>query len=517
MTMATDTSSSSAPDPPQDAHKSSSLSSLANPPRDQQSSMDPTEYPIPSSEASFVSMAPTIQEDHEALLIKLPPPKAVDSNSSVNLSKYRRRESIDPPEVLQPIDEFQESTPSVGTLPAAPATIIPGDETIEQLSAALALVPYDDGPEDSRLGETTLDTRELYSDSPFPPPTIASSSDNSPRHTTHDHHASSRELVAYELNNQLVPVKSTATPSYPMRRGFDHCFISVPIRERLSALFATLRRNAERKVIVVFATWESAKFHSLLFRQLELFTVYEVHEHMEHVDVVDTYDRFAYAYPGVLMASDIALREFDVPPNVDYVLQYEMPEDPTEYIYRFSSASLFETSCHKALLFLCPEGKEMNFITHFQKARVELSELQARKVSQFQPRVEKMIRKHAELNEAAWRAYRATVVAYESHPHKDVYDNLELDEESVIKSFAMPEFPVYVSSSSKERSKKREKKEEQGNPHASWKKEKENPHASWRKEKTWKSGEKKSWMEKEKSWKHSHSSRGLNDAAAGKS
>lgn len=499
-------SSSTAPDPPPDHNSSSSQSGMSSRDHQSQSSMDPTEYPIPSSQASVISLAPTVQEDHEALLIKLPPPKSADSNSSINLSKFRRRESVDPPEVLLPIDEFQESASSVGGTLPPPATIVPGDETIEQLSAALALVPYDDGIEDSRLGETTLDTRESYADSPCPPPTVASSDDSRRRLRRDRRGSSSRELVAYELNNQLVPAKS---PSYPMRRGFDHCFISVPVKERLSALFATLRRNAERKVIVVFATWESAQFHSLLFRQLELFTVYEFHEHTEETDAVDAYDRFACAYPGVLMASDAALREFDVPPNVDYVLQYERTEDPTEYIYRCSSASLFETSCHKALLFLCPEGKEMNkFVRCFETAGVELSELQARKVSQFQPRVEKMIQKHAELNEAAFRAYRATVAAYESHPHKDVWDNTELDEESVLKSFA-----VYVSSSSKERSKRREKKEE-GNPHASWKKEKENPHASWRKEKTWKSGERKSWMEKQKSWKHAHSAKGLNDAAA---
>ena len=237
--------------------------------------------------------------------------------------------------------------------------------------------------------------------------------------------------------------------------------------------------------------------------------------------MVDSHSRFLYQYPGVLFASDISLRELDVPPNVDYVLQYEPPMHPTEYIYRLSSATLFESSCHKALLFLCPDGREMEFIRYFQNSGVELSELQARKVSEFQPRVEKLIYKHDDLNEAAWRAFRAYVVAYTSHSHQDVWCKDELDEEGTLVSFGSPHFPSYVASYRKEdrivkelihknvKGKSREERKDRGNG------EEENPQASWRrgKERTWRSKQSKSWMPREKSWKHSHSSNGLNAAA----
>ena len=241
---------------------------------------------------------------------------------------------------------------------------------------------------------------------------------------------------------------------------------------------------------------------------------------MEDADGVDIHDRFLYTYPGVLFASDIALREFDIPPNVDYILQYEPPMHPTEYIYRFSSAKLFETSCHKALLFLSPEGKEMNFIRYFENSGMKLSELQARKVSQFQPKVEKMILKHTALNEAAWRAFRAYVVAYESHSHDDIWDKEDMDEEAILKSFAMPHFPSYVASYQREdkivkelisKNVKAEQRSKREDRHG---KDSEEKQAGWmRGEKTWRSGQNKSWMTKEKSWKHAHSSSGLNAAA----
>ena len=474
--------------------------------------MDPTEFPVPSSTGSItVSVAPTQCDDHSALLIKLQPPKASPGSSdsaSINMSAIRRRSSIDPPEVLQPIDEMLSPfSPIITNAVAVNETV--NDETFEQMSAALALVPYDDNQE----GKTT---NELFSDSPHSPINISKNHALMVKEGDRQHHSSTRELVTYEPQ-QLVSVK---TYDYPMRHGFDHCFICVPMKERLSALFATLRRNAERKMIVIFSTWESAKFHSLLFRQLELFSVYELQENEQGMDVIDSHERFLYTYPGVLFASDIALREFDIPPNVDYILQYEPPMHPMEYIYRFSSAELFETSCHKALLFLSPEGKELNFIQYFEKAGVELSELQARKVSQFQPRVEKMILKHAELNEAAWRAFRAYVIAFESHSHVDVWDKQDIDEEAVMKSFARPHFPSFVASYNKEdmivkelisktakaerssASKEKKHKEKNDSDH------KIQSQGDWMrgKEKTWRSRQPKSWMTKEKSWKYGHSS-----------
>ncbi|KAL3793288.1 hypothetical protein HJC23_003798 [Cyclotella cryptica] len=492
---------------------------------------DPPECPK-SSGASFISLPPPKCDDHDFLL-RVPPPNSEETpappprtSSDKSSSRFRRLNSVDPPEVLFPIDSFDEAPPSNAhdsMTPSSPATA-------KEMAAALALVPYDDYPQKEKKGYTSFTLNELFDP--------GSPSSPSPTHHHHalvmweepdmKHRSSVRELVPYENNHerQLV-VKRHSISEHPTRRGFDHCFVSVPFKERLSALFATLRRNAERKVIVICATWESAKFHALLFRQLELFTVYEMHESMEDVDVVDSHDRFLYTYPGVLFASDIALQEFDVPPNVDYILQYEPPMDPTEYIYRFSTANLFQTSCHKALLFLSPEGKQMNFMRYFEHAEVEVSELQARKVSEFQGRVEKLILKHTELNEAAWKAFRSYVLAFQGHSHQDVYDKKSIDEEAICKSFAMPYFPCYVASQHKEdnivkefitkESKGERSMDKEGRHHHSHHhyfreenagEEKVKKQASWMKgkERTWRSRAKKSWMNKEKSWKHAHAS-----------
>merc|ERR1711862_77870 len=120
----------------------------------------------------------------------------------------------------------------------------------------------------------------------------------------------------------------------------------------------------------------------------------EMHENMKNVACA--YNEWLYLSSGrgILFSSEIAMREFDIPPNVDYYIQYEQPMNPTEYIYRMSNASLYRTSCHKALLFITPE--EVSFLKYFDK--IHLVQLEARKCQSFQERVEKLISKHPRLN-----------------------------------------------------------------------------------------------------------------------
>lgn len=234
---------------------------------------------------------------------------------------------------------------------------------------------------------------------------------------------------------------SKSSSTMEKRRGFDHCFVSVPSKERLSVLFATLRRNKSRKVIVFCSTCESAKFHSLLFRQIDL-PIHEVHSKLPDGACALAYDTFLYSYPGILFASDIAMREFDIPPNIDYVVQYEPPENPSEYIFRMGDAEAYLTSCHKALLFLSSDNEqEINFLTYFKKEGVSIDELEARRVLVFQERVDKMIRKHDELNKMAWEAFRAYLLAYESNSFKKVFDSHDINRSGIRHSFGHPRLP----------------------------------------------------------------------------
>ncbi|KAL9180332.1 hypothetical protein ACHAXT_008302 [Thalassiosira profunda] len=306
------------------------------------------------------------------------------------------------------------------------------------------------------------------------------------------------DKLAYKSQPTKASTEPSTDASEELRSGFDHCYVTVPRKDRLSVLFATLRRSRARKAIVVCSTCESAAFHAVLFQQLEMMHVYEMHE--EDTNLASSFDEFYGVYPGILFASEMSLREFDVPPDVDYVIQYEPPTNPSEYIYRMSKAKIYQTSCHKALLFLSPE--ETRFLAYFD--HIPHNELEGRRVAEFALKVQKLLAKHGELNDSAWKAFRAFAAAYEGHTFDDIYDPEKLDEEGTLRSFGQPHVPEYSSKRyfvyNRRDTTGKGVQDDLDDGH-----EEVHPHEKWmnRKEMTWRRGYKsKPWMDKEsRTWK----------------
>jgi len=186
--------------------------------------------------------------------------------------------------------------------------------------------------------------------------------------------------------------------------------------------------GTERKVIIIFSTWQSCKFHAIIFKQLEMCKVYELHEKTE--DVKNAYKNFLYHYPGILFTSAVSMSQFEIPPNTDYVIQYETLINPTEYIYRLSNTKLYHASSHIALLFITPD--EIKILKYFHK---KTEELEGRKSQQFQTQIEKLVNKHVELNGYSRKALKAFLEAYKDSPHKDIYDHTKLDTDALRQSF----------------------------------------------------------------------------------
>ena len=258
-------------------------------------------------------------------------------------------------------------------------------------------------------------------------------------------------------------------------------------------------KGTERKVIIIFSTWQSCKFHAIIFKQLEMCKVYELHEKTE--DVKSAYKGFLYHYPGILFASAVSMSQFDIPPNTDYVIQYEpLINNPTEYIYRLSTTKLYHSSSHKALLFVTPN--EINILKYFHK---KTEELEGRKSQQFQTQIERLVNKHVELNGYSRKALKAFLSAYKDNPHKDIYDHTKLDYDALRQSFGQPN-----NTEGQETENETEKKETEN----TWRKRNRlkpptevGGVTQWTtKDRSFRNSKsKKPWIEREqKTWRHSH-------------
>lgn len=79
---------------------------------------------------------------------------------------------------------------------------------------------------------------------------------------------------------------------------------------------------------------------------------------------------FCNAKTGILLCTDVAARGLDIP-EVDWIVQFDPPDDPRDYIHRVGrTARAGKTG--KSLLFLLES--ELGFLRYLKEAKVPLNE-----------------------------------------------------------------------------------------------------------------------------------------------
>ena len=72
------------------------------------------------------------------------------------------------------------------------------------------------------------------------------------------------------------------------------------------------------------------------------------------------------ARQGTLLCTDVAARGLDIP-AVDWIIQYDPPDDPKEYIHRVGRTARGRSGRGRALLLLLPE--EVGFLRYLRVRR----------------------------------------------------------------------------------------------------------------------------------------------------
>lgn len=139
-----------------------------------------------------------------------------------------------------------------------------------------------------------------------------------------------------------------------------------------------------------------------------------------------TFAQFSKAEKGTLFSTDVAARGLDIP-AVDWILQYDPPSDPKEYIHRVGRTARGTCSTGKALLFLLPQ--ERLFLRHLKTHKVPIHEylFPEHKLLNIQSQLEKVVESNYYLHTSARAAYQAYLLAYNAHTLKDAFNPHTLD------------------------------------------------------------------------------------------
>ncbi|KAG2306159.1 hypothetical protein Bca52824_025907 [Brassica carinata] len=182
----------------------------------------------------------------------------------------------------------------------------------------------------------------------------------------------------------------------------------------------------------------SVQFHAEIMKLINVESC-DIHGGLDQNRRTKTFFDFMKAEKGILLCTDVAARGLDIP-AVDWIIQYDPPDKPTEYIHRVGRTARGEGAKGKALLVLIPE--ELQFIRYLKAAKVPVKELEFNeKLLNVRSALEKYVANDYNLNKTAKDAYRAYIAAYNSHSLKDIFNVHRLDLQAVALSFCFSSPP----------------------------------------------------------------------------
>jgi ATP-dependent RNA helicase DDX18/HAS1 len=237
--------------------------------------------------------------------------------------------------------------------------------------------------------------------------------------------------AAVDNYNAMVPVDSAIYEAY------DHTFVTCPESLRFRFLYTFLKKNLNKKVVIFFSTTNSVRYHAALLDMFRI-PVLTMHGDQRREKFVNRFFKFSDMDECILCTTDAAGRDLDIPPSVDWVVQFEPPDDPSEYILRVARISCDSDRVGRSLLFLNP-GEKQGFLKYYHSASIPVSEFELpSNLAEVQSHIENAARGGSgRFLRRARDAYGSYLIAYASHGFRDVYNVHDLNKGDVAEAFGL--------------------------------------------------------------------------------
>lgn len=178
--------------------------------------------------------------------------------------------------------------------------------------------------------------------------------------------------IAYGL------IKSTAiriqiSPKNPVNRNINHAIAHIKMDDKRFFLERLINTHPEAKMLVFVRTKVRAERVMKAMDRVDILSE-TIHGDKSQTDRFSVMDRFRNDETKILIATDISARGIDVP-NVDYVVNYDLPEEPDQYVHRVGRTGRGNRK-GEALSFCAPEEEKLlAAIEQYIKMPIEKTEI----------------------------------------------------------------------------------------------------------------------------------------------
>ncbi|OYT15363.1 MAG: RNA helicase [Bacteroidetes bacterium 4572_77] len=136
--------------------------------------------------------------------------------------------------------------------------------------------------------------------------------------------------LAYSL--VINPIRIQISPKDPVSKNVDHAVAFIEMDDKRFFLERMIKNEPEKKFLVFTRTKIRAERVLKAMSRVEIQAV-SIHGDKEQKDRLLVMNQFKTGEVKILIATDISARGIDIP-NVDYVVNYDMPEQDESYVHR---------------------------------------------------------------------------------------------------------------------------------------------------------------------------------------
>lgn len=136
--------------------------------------------------------------------------------------------------------------------------------------------------------------------------------------------------LAYSLVNN--PIRIQISPNNPVAKNVDHSVAFIEMDDKRFFLERLISNNPDSKILVFVRTKVRAERVSSAMARIDI-EAKTLHGDKDQKERLYVHKQFKEGTIKVLIATDVSARGIDIP-NVEFVVNYDMPEQPENYIHR---------------------------------------------------------------------------------------------------------------------------------------------------------------------------------------
>lgn len=159
--------------------------------------------------------------------------------------------------------------------------------------------------------------------------------------------------LAYSLVRKAIRIQ--ISPKDPVSRNIEHSLSYVKMDDKRFFLERMAKEHDENKILVFVRTRVRAERVQKAMERVGVDTLV-IHGDKEQTDRLAAMEAFKSGKVKILIATDVSARGIDIP-NVDYVVNYDMPEVAENYVHRVGRTG---RGVQKgiAISFCCPDTEK---------------------------------------------------------------------------------------------------------------------------------------------------------------